>query len=215
MDSVDLYCERLGAEFWAEPINALTNIVFFLAAWGAWRFSRRSSTLSPGVWLLITTAVAIGIGSFVFHTIATNWARVLDVVPILVFQMLFLWLYGRQVIALTRPTSGLLLAGFLAATILGRQFPAILNGSLIYAPAFLTIFALGLYQAMTVKSARFDLLAAAGVLAVSLVFRTIDNAVCLTFPIGTHFLWHLANGAVVYLAIRALVRQLLSRSVVG
>ncbi len=207
MDNVDLYCERVGAGFWAEPINALTNIVFILAAWAAWHLSRRSSTLSPGIWLLLATAVAIGIGSFVFHTVATNWARVLDVLPILIFQLLFLWLYGRRVIALTRPTSGLLLAGFLAAAFLGRQFPAVLNGSLIYAPAFLAILALGLYHARTAATGRFDLLAAAAVLAASLFFRTIDNAVCLTFPIGTHFLWHLSNGVVVYLAIRPLVHR--------
>ena len=207
MDSVDLYCERLDAEFWAEPINALTNAAFLLAAWGVWRLSRRSLTLSPGVWLLIATVVAIGIGSFVFHTVATGWARWLDVLPILIFQLLFLWLYGRQVIALTRPTSGLLLVGFLAAATLGRQFPAILNGSLIYAPAFLAILGLGLYHARIAASGRFDLLAAAGLLAVSILFRTMDNAVCSAIPIGTHFLWHLGNGAVVYFALRALVHR--------
>ncbi len=207
MDNVDLYCERVGAGFWAEPINALTNISFILAGLGAWHLSRRSSTLSPGIWLLLTTAVAIGIGSFVFHTVATSWARVLDVLPILIFQLLFLWLYVRRVIALTRPTSGLLLAGFLAAAYLGRQFPEVLNGSLIYAPALLAIVALGLYHSRTAAIGRLDLLAAAAMLAASLFFRTIDNTMCSTFPIGTHFLWHLLNGAVVYLAMRPLVNR--------
>lgn len=104
MNSVDLYCERLSAEFWAEPINALTNIAFIIAAWGIWQMSRRSSALSPGIWMLIVTGIAIGGGSFTFHTVATNWARVPDIVPILVFQLVFIWLYGREVIALTRRT---------------------------------------------------------------------------------------------------------------
>ncbi len=211
MDNVDLYCERVGAGFWAEPINALTNIVFILAAWGAWHLSRRSATLPPRVWLLLSTAVAIGIGSFVFHTVATNWARVLDVLPILIFQLLFLWLYVRRVIALTQPISGLLLAGFLAAAFLGRQFPEVLNGSLIYAPALLVIGVLGLYHSRTAAIGRFDLLAAAAVPAASLFFRTIDDTVCSTFPIGTHFLWHLLNGAVVYLAMRSLVHRPVSQ----
>ena len=205
METVDLYCERVGDAFWAEPINALTNVAFLLAAWGAWRLSRRSSTLSPNVWLLIATMVAIGLGSFVFHTVATGWARVLDILPILVFQLLFLWLYGRRFIALTRPTCALLLAGYLAAAYLGRQFPEILNGSLIYAPAFFAMLALGIYHASTAHSGRFNLLAAASVFAASIVFRSIDNAACSTVPIGTHFLWHLANGAVVYLATRPFV----------
>ena len=207
MDNVDLYCERIGVEFWAEPINALTNISFILAAWSAWRLSSRSSALSPDIWVLLATTVAIGIGSFVFHTVATNWARVFDVLPILVFQLLFLWFYVRRIVGLTRLTAGLLLAGFLAAAFLGRQFPAVLNGSLIYAPSLLAILALGLYHARTAAIGRFDLLAAAAVLAAALFFRTIDNAVCTAFPYGTHFLWHLLNGLVVYLAIRAFVHR--------
>jgi len=205
LDSVDLYCERTDPTFWAEPINALTNISFILAALGAWHLSRRSSTMSPSIWLLLTTAVAIGVGSFVFHTVATSWARILDVLPILVFQLLFLWIYARQVIALTRPTSAFLLAGFLAAAVLGRQFPEVLNGSLIYAPGFLAIVALGLHHAWAATIGRFDLLAAAGVLGASIFFRAIDNTVCSSFPIGTHFLWHLLNGVVVYLVVRSLV----------
>ena len=207
MDEVDLYCERVGAGFWAEPINALTNISFILAAGAAWHLSRRSSTLSPAIWLLLSTAVTIGIGSFVFHTVATSWARVLDVLPILIFQLLFLWFYVRRIIALSQPIAGLLLAGFLAAAFLGRQFPEILNGSLIYAPAVFAIIALGLYHARTAAIGRFDLLAAGGVLAASLFFRTIDNMVCSTFPTGTHFMWHILNGAVVYLAMRPFIHR--------
>jgi hypothetical protein len=30
---VDLYCERTDPSFWAEPINALSNLSFLLAAW--------------------------------------------------------------------------------------------------------------------------------------------------------------------------------------
>jgi hypothetical protein len=37
---VDIYCERTDPSFWAEPVNALTNIAFLLAAalaFCAWR----------------------------------------------------------------------------------------------------------------------------------------------------------------------------------
>jgi hypothetical protein len=205
LNSVDFYCERVGAGFWAEPINALTNIAFILAAWGTWRLSPRTSPLRPGIWVLLATAVAIGVGSFTFHTVATNWARLLDVVPILFFQLAFLWLYGREVIILKRSTMVVALIAYFAASIAGRQFPAILNGSLIYAPTILAILGLGIYHAKHAANARFDLLAAAAMLAAALLFRSIDNAVCGMFPTGTHFLWHLSNGVVVYLAVRTLV----------
>jgi hypothetical protein len=34
--AVDIYCERLGPGLWAEPLNAVTNVAFFVAAWLAW-----------------------------------------------------------------------------------------------------------------------------------------------------------------------------------
>lgn len=207
MDNVDLYCERIGVGFWAEPINAISNISFILAAYGAWNWSRRSAPLSVDVRALLVASVAIGLGSFTFHTMATSWARLLDVLPILFFELLLLWFYVRKIVGFSWLTSGLVLAVFLAATQLGRQFPSVLNGSLGYAPAIIGILLLGLYHARTTTVGRFDFFLAAGVLTVSLVFRTIDNAVCTAFPCGTHFLWHILNGLVVYLAVRAYVRR--------
>lgn len=207
MGNLDFYCERLGPGFWAEPVNALTNAAFLLAAWGAWRLARRAGTLTPGITLLIAVACAIGGGSFLFHTFATRWALNLDIVPILVFQVLFLWLYARGAMALARPAAGLLTATYLAFALSGRQLIGGLGVAAMYAPALLGLLALGAYHAIALTRGRFDLLAAAGVFAVSLFFRTIDDAVCPAFPLGTHFLWHLLNGAVVYLAIRALIRQ--------
>jgi len=32
---MDAYCERLGPGLFAEPLNALTNVSFLLAAWAA------------------------------------------------------------------------------------------------------------------------------------------------------------------------------------
>jgi hypothetical protein len=34
--SVDIYCERIDPGFWAEPVNALTNLAFLLAAAFVW-----------------------------------------------------------------------------------------------------------------------------------------------------------------------------------
>jgi hypothetical protein len=30
--SIDIYCERIGPDLWSEPVNALTNLAFVLAA---------------------------------------------------------------------------------------------------------------------------------------------------------------------------------------
>ncbi len=35
--SVDAYCERLEPGFWDEPLNAISNLAFWLSAWLVWR----------------------------------------------------------------------------------------------------------------------------------------------------------------------------------
>jgi ceramidase len=205
MAYVDLYCERLAPGLLAEPVNAASNVAFFVAAWVLWRQARRDGSCPGDVSALIALMVAIGVGSGLFHTFAETWAMVLDVVPILLFQLAFLWIYSRRVIGWPAWSATALVAGFLLASLYAREFPHLLNGSLTYALAITAILALGCYHWLAEKPARFMLIAAAGVFVVSLFFRTIDDAVCPQFPLGTHFLWHLLDAVVLYLCGRTLL----------
>jgi hypothetical protein len=211
MDYLDLYCERLGPGLWAEPVNALSNAAFFLAAWLLWRSARRSELHAAPIALLLTLVLAIGIGSALFHTFATLWARVLDELPILLFQLLFVWLYARRVMGMRRLAAGAMLVAFLAAALYGRQFPQLLNGSLVYAPAVILVCVLGAYHYATHKPARAHLVLAAGVLAAAVGLRTLDASVCDRFALGTHFLWHLLVAAVIYMCVSALLAVLRER----
>lgn len=205
-DFIDIYCERTAQGFWNEPLNALTNAAFLLAAFCAYRLARRDGALDTGIGFLIAVMAAIGIGSFLFHTLATGWAQLADVIPILIFQIGFIYLYGRQVIGLPRVGGLGLLGGFLVAVYLFGQLPPYwLNGSVGYGPAFLFLGGLGAYHYVAGKKERFVLLAATGVFALSLTFRTFDAAWCGAIPFGVHFLWHMLNGAVLYLAARSVV----------
>jgi hypothetical protein len=205
MANLDIYCERLGPELFAEPVNALTNAAFFVAAWMLWRRSRRQNARSAEVVLLIALVVAIGIGSSLFHTFANTWARVFDELPILLFQLAFIWFYARRVIGWRVGAATALTLAFLAAALYSRQFPALLNESLIYLPAIGALLTLGLYHWLTRKFAPFLLISAAGVLVLAVFLRTIDAAVCPQFPLGTHFLWHLTVALVLYLCGLALL----------
>ena len=77
---IDLYCERIGPGLLAEPLNAATNGFFVIAAWWCWRSARASTRRDVEV--LAVTMFAIGIGSGLFHTFATPWAELLDVIPL-------------------------------------------------------------------------------------------------------------------------------------
>lgn len=189
-------------------MNALTNTAFFVAAWGIWRFTRESGTLDARTGLLVSLTAIIGIGSGLFHTFATTWARVLDVVPILVFQLVYLWLYLR-VLVVMRPAYSLgFLIVYLVAALFGRQFPQVLNGSLTYVPALTLLLILGIYHYRHQSLERALIIGAAGIFLASLFFRSIDNEICEFFPIGTHFLWHILNSLLLYLIARAYLANL-------
>jgi hypothetical protein len=199
------YCERCGPGLFDEPINAASNAVFLVAAWAAWRVGSRLGVLSPGLWALIVLSASVGIGSALWHTFATSWAMVLDIVPILLFQVTFLWLYGRHVAGLPRAVVAVILGVYVATGFWLTRYDAWLNGSIVYAPAVALAWAVGVYHAQSGRPWRLALLGSAGVFCLALVCRSIDLVICRQLPIGTHFLWHLLNGLVVYLAMSVLI----------
>lgn len=200
---VDIYCERTDPSFWAEPVNALTNAAFLIAAIVAYAQWRRSDTRDWQVASLIALVAVIGIGSFTFHTVATRGASLFDTVPIAVFIYAYLFFALRRFIGLGLIAAAALLLAFVALSVVEGILvpPRALNGSHAYLPALAATLVIG-WLARGRPGAPF-ILAAGGVLTISLFFRTIDNAVCPAFPLGTHFIWHLLNAVVLYLLLRA------------
>lgn len=212
---IDIYCERVLPGFWDEPLNAVSNAAFLVAAALAWRDARRRGVLDARVGGLIGLIAAIGLGSFLFHTLATGWALAADVVPILLFQVSFLWIYGRSVIGWSAPAATLGVAGLVTALLFSGRFGAYLNGSLGYAPALFALAMLGLHHVRRVAVEPPVLLVAAALLCVSLGFRSVDLWACDTVPVGTHFVWHLLNGVVLYLSMRGLTAGMTARLTVA
>lgn len=136
----------------------------------------------------------------------------LDVIPIFLFQLYFLWTYCLRVIKFNHNIAIGATLAFVTASYFSRQYPHILNGSLMYAPAFCLIIILGGYHFHQRKHEPFLLINAAGVFATSLCFRTIDNIICPYLAIGSHFLWHILNGRLVYLAMKALLTNMPSNT---
>lgn len=204
-DMMDVYCERVGPGSLAEPLNAVSNISFLLAAWAAWVLAKRTGTLSAGVRALIVIAASVGIGSILWHTYPTMLTLILDIVPILIFLIWYIWLYTRNVIGMRSLFAVASVAAFLLGTFLVIPYSDVLHGALVYSPGLMVALVLGVFHATERTVARFTVLAAAGVYMAALFFRTIDNEVCSVLPIGTHFLWHILIGLVTYLAMRSLI----------
>lgn len=96
---IDIYCERTGPEFWSEPINAISNLSFFIAALIAYVAAKRADRLEPLTILMIAMAVIVGTGSFLFHSYATLWAAYADTIPILIFILIQIYTVVRRYLA--------------------------------------------------------------------------------------------------------------------
>lgn len=210
-EPVRAYCERGDAGFWAEPINALTNAAFLIAAGLA---ARRARGDGP-VLVLAGVIFVVGIGSFLFHTLANRWSMLADVIPIAVF------IYGYFALAMARffglrPAAATALTLAFAAlsfgltpaldALSGRSVSDLTNGSVDYAPAILALLGVGLALLKWAPGTARSVLTTAGIFLVSLTFRTVDVASCARLPLGTHFLWHGLNAVVLYRLLIAATR---------
>jgi hypothetical protein len=206
-EAVDAYCERTGPEFWAEPVNALTNLAFLVAALAMLGPALRAR--DAGALVLVAILGAIGIGSFLFHTLAVRWAGLADVLPILAFILAYVWLASRRFLGLSRFAALLPLAAFLpVSAAIAWAMPRLIGpvgGSEGYLGtlAYLAAYAVILLPASPATGGR--LLAAALLLALSLTARSLDGALCDRVPLGTHFLWHLLNALLLGRVIAAML----------
>lgn len=206
--TIDAYCERIGPGYWAEPLNAVTNVAFLIAAWVMWR------RVEPGQGLarvLVVVLAAIGVGSYLWHTSAQVWAGAADVLPILVFILLYIFAINRDVwrISFWPALGGMaLFLPFAAATApLFARVPAI-GSSAGYMPVPLLI---GIYawllRRRAPKTAR-GLAAGVVLLLISITFRVLDDRLCPLWPGGTHFIWHLLNAVMLGWMIEVYRRHL-------
>ncbi len=217
---IDIYCERTTAAIWDEPLNAVSNVAFLIAAFAAfWAVQRRGR---PD-WIelaLITLAAMIGVGSFLFHIFPFPWAELSDVIPIWTFVAGFVLATIYRNTGQDIPRT-LRIAG-IAAVITGAVFwltsddvtsnvdnhVGPLNGSLQYAPALAALVIFALLTQVRRHPARHMVTGAACAFLAALSFRSADIALCPAWPTGTHFLWHSLNGVVVGLMLFALIRHM-------
>ncbi len=190
--SVDIYCERLGPGYWAEPLNAATNAAFLIAVAVMWR---RTAGLPLGRAMCVILA-AIGAGSYLWHTHAQVWAVILDSGSIAVFSLVFLFAANRDFLGFRPlPALGLTALYFPYTALTGAVFGALpffaISAEYWGLPILMLGYGIGLRRGSPATSR--GLIAAAALLCVSLTFRSLDGPLCDVLPVGTHFLWHLLN----------------------
>ncbi len=206
---IDIYCERVGPEFWAEPLNAVSNLAFILAG-GLLvvAFRREGATLrsDPAIAALIGLVFFIGVGSGLFHTFAVVWSMLADVIPIAAFILLYMYLALRRLVMLPLQACLLILLVVLALVI---AMPLLFGFSVsTYAVALAAMILVGGFlHFRRGHPAGLPILITAGVFATSLSLRTIDLPLCEVLPIGTHYFWHVLNAVVLYWLTRTMMRH--------
>lgn len=203
-DGLDAYCERTDPSAFAEPLNVITCLAFFLAAWlllqrgypmEARRAVRRSATMLG----------LVGVTSAYSHIVATVGASWLDAGMILAFIVVFVFQYTHHVLRGGGMTVfGVLFGLVLLTRIVDSVGTLPLNGSQVYVAPWIMLGGFAWSSRHIAPSSARWLRWATVVFGFALVMRTIDLAVCNVFPLGTHFLWHILNAAVLYMCVRGL-----------
>ena len=211
LTAVDGYCERLGPGYWAEPANALTNIAFLVAAAVMWA---RSAGL-PLARRMVAVLALIGIGSYLFHTHANRLTGVMDVAPIAGFILLYIFAASRDLLGMNAWQSALCVMAFVPYAALTVPIWAMVPGlgtSAGYAPVpVLILLYAGLLRRSAPGTAR-GLVVGAGLLVLSLAFRTLDGPLCTANPLGLHFVWHLLNAVMLGWMIEVYRRHMLAKA---
>jgi hypothetical protein len=206
---IDIYCERLDIGIWAEPINAVTNVAFILAAIFMWL---RCKNLVEGK-ILSFLLFSIGCGSFLFHTFAQTWAALLDVMAIFIFILTYIFVANRRFLVWSKMVSliGVILFfpyQLLLVSILSNiQF---FGSSVQYIPVAILIF---IYSGLLRKSEpnlSRGLFIGAAILCLSIISRTVDEPLCSILSVGTHFIWHILNAIMLSWMIEILRRHMLA-----
>ena len=200
MQSVDLYCERLGPGLFAEPLNALSNVAFLVGAILLWR--NRTAHL-PAVLL-----ASVGLGSALFHIWATPIGMALDVVPIV---LLIAWA-GREALVQHLGWSVSRIGGVALGLILGAlplwfwvSDPA--AAGIAYLPAGVLLWGVWTRFHAQGHPGAVGLLVASIAFTLAYTVRALDGVLCEWVPMGTHWIWHLLNA----LSMSALIWALRSR----
>ena len=196
-DYVDIYCERVSGDFLAEPINALTNLAFILVG----LFILKGESFSGRILGFVT--ILVGLGSLAFHTFATNWAAALDVAFIALFILVFAYLVPLKLWNLSITQSIICSTLVIGIVFLFNTFTPELKKWLghfppgIYVGAWLSLVCFGLISSvLRIKEATRWMFFAICLFPFSILARELDLKLCDTFPIGTHWLWHLLNSLV-------------------
>ena len=210
-ETIDGYCERIDASFWSEPLNAVTNVIFLMTA--IWVLRRDG--LNNKARALAFILGMIGIASFLFHSVATAWAGAIDVLSIVLFTLLYIFVATEDFLGLSRRSALSVTLGFFPFSVVVGWLTlplSFLGSTRIYIPmlVLISLYSLILYKKLPDVSR--GLAIGALLLTISMFARSLDLPLCEIIPKGTHYLWHVINAIMLGWMIEVYRRHIISQS---
>jgi hypothetical protein len=207
---IDLHCERLQDGLFEEPFNTLSNLVFFVVAYFLVKNHKNRPLLAN---VLIALVLCFAVGSIIFHSSARMWGALMDSVPIALYSIIYVVAFGRQIMR-TNWLGVLALLGLFIGIYFGVKYlylgsthGKMPDGYVTMIPVVYYLFILtGLMYLFKNQSAPVFLKITFVALA-AVFFRGLDMMLCDKFALGTHWLWHVLAGGMIYLQIQELIKR--------
>lgn len=205
-------CERSSPDWWAEPLNTLSNLGFLIVAVAMYRFYKRHEDIEQrwilDIQVLTFLTFIIGINSMIFHTFPSPTTELMDTIPIVMFIMIYFVSIIFRIGRVGLFQGIICLVAFVGFShILVHQFPRALNDSIGYLSSMIALIVIAFYLQLRKRPSSQHFMLAAMLGVISLFCRAIDRAVCDIVPTGTHFLWHVLNATLMYILLKQLVRN--------
>lgn len=210
-------CERHSDHIWAEPFNVVSNIAFFVVAMIIFRLYYYNKEIRaksiPDIHTLVMLIFCIGVGSTTFHMTPSYYTELMDMLFIVCFIVIYFISCMKRIIDLRPFSIFIIILGFAGSTYsLVVQFPNAMNDSIAYLSTMISLILIATYLNLRKRPAARAFLAASLLGVMSISFRIVDNELCDILPMGTHFLWHLFNSALIYTLMLQLLRNVNRRA---
>ena len=177
------YCElsRFGAI--AQPINVTGNLGFLILFFISW--------YKIGMHGLTLSALLIFIGSSLWHATLHPLGLVLDITPIILWVIVYLWAISENF--MQKSERILLIVVFLiSALVITKTTPNIIPmQSGIFVGGSIVLLAGSFFAYRLSRHYAFLLMQSCFLLSIAIFARLADLSFCDIIPIGTHWLWHL------------------------
>lgn len=205
-----MYCERDTAGWFAEPLNTVSGLAFFISAWQAWRQLEGARLREQwDLHLLAGLIGLVGVASMLWHASGIGWLHWFDAAAVTAFVLAYWQVFLVRVSRLG--WAGLVVGWLLTGAGLALFYlllPRLLLGStLVYAPLLLLLLA-GIVMSMRVdrRLAR-DLFLASILFLLAMVVRAADLLLCEWVIVGTHWLWHLLTAGLLFVLVDGMIRH--------